>query len=196
MESWFAIRLSPGASRPHRFYPGCQVEVALRQAKIDHYFPVELHSKRHHRTGEYLDKRFPLIPGYAFVREQNDWKALTKVDYVSCAVHVGGNPMKIPEREMDLIRAAEESIREIYEYQKALRIHKEQQIAHRMTSREAKRMFPEGAKFRVMDSHAMFGGKEARVLAATGRNTIRAVIEMLGGAVTAELGIDYLEDAA
>lgn len=196
MTGWFAISLKPGAARPHRFYPGTHVEVALRQAGIEHYFPVELHSKKHHRTGEYLDKRFPLIPGYAFVREQADWKALTRVDYVSCAVHVGGNPIRIPEREMARIRDAEESIREMYVYQKALRIHKEQQAAHKLTSREARLRFPEGSSIRIMDSHVMFGGKEARVLAATGRGTIKAMIDLLSGTITAEVLIGDLEEAA
>jgi transcription antitermination factor NusG len=195
---FYAIRLKPGAGKPHRFYPGANVEVALRQAGVEFYLPVELKATMHKRTKELLDKRWPLIPGYCFIPERHNinWKALTKIDYVSCAVHSKGTPLRIRGSDIERIKDIEEAIRAKYIYDKAAQLQRQQAAAHRMTSREAKRMFPEGAKFRVMDSHAMFGGKEARVLAATGRNTIRAVIEMLGGAVTAELGIDYLEDAA
>lgn len=195
---WYAIRLKGGAGHPHRFYPGTNVEVALRQAGVEFYFPTELKAKVHKRTKELLDKRWPLIPGYCFIPERRDinWKALTKIDYVSCAVHSKGTPLRIRGSDIERIKDIEESIRAKYIYDKSAQLQRQQAAAHRMTSREAKRMFPEGAKFRVMDSHAMFGGKEARVLAATGRGTIRAMVEMLNGSIMAELNIDLLEDAA
>jgi transcription antitermination factor NusG len=174
------------------------VEFALHQAGVEYYFPVEMVSKIHHRTGKLIDKRFPLIPGYAFIPERNDydWKALSKIDYIACAVRSKDGPLRIRGSDIDRIRAAEDALMVKYHYDKAVARQRAEAALHRLTSREARLRFPEGSRIKVLDSHAMFGGKEARVLAATGRGTITAMIEMLSGAVKIELGVDYLEDAA
>jgi transcription antitermination factor NusG len=195
---WYAIRTKPGAEHPHRFYPGTNVEVALRNAGVEFYFPVEIRAKVHKKTGALLDKRWPLIPGYCFIPAKSDinWKALTKIDYVSCAVHCRGTPLPIRGSDIDRIKDVESAIRKQFFFDREVQRQRKEAADHKLTSREASRKFPKGSSIRIMDSHAMFGGKEARVLAATGRGTIKAMIDLLSGTITAEVLIGDLEEAA
>lgn len=194
---WYALRLKPGASRPYRHDERItNIEWSLKREGIDYYMPMELAMKIHHRTKKTIDKRFPLIPGYAFMRaipDEQNWKKVAECDFVASIIGVGGTPIPLPTAQIDLIQMAETSLREIYEYHKALRAYQEEQRLRKVTRRVAAEQFPAGGVVTISKEHRLFAGRRATIIAATGRNTIKAVIETLNGMANAEIPIDLVE---
>jgi hypothetical protein len=74
-EEWYAIRTAPGAQRMARAIEGLPpnrvgesiIERNLRNERIDVYMPAYWHEIMHHRTNKIIERRLPLLVGYAFV---------------------------------------------------------------------------------------------------------------------------------
>lgn len=197
---WYALRLKPGAARPYRHDERItNIEWSLKREGIDYYMPMELAMKIHHRTKKTIDKRFPLIPGYAFMRaipDEQNWKKVAECDFVASIIGVGGTPIPLPTAQIDLIQMAETSLRELYEYHKALRAYQEEQRLRKVTRRVAAEQFPAGGVVTISKEHRLFAGRRATIIAATGRNTIKAVIETLNGLANAEIPLAFVEEVA
>lgn len=75
MKQWYIIRAVPGTQRQARAWSACarkrQAESILerecRNIGINVYMPSFWTTVRHQRTNKTIDKRFPLLVGYAFV---------------------------------------------------------------------------------------------------------------------------------
>ena len=65
-----------------------------------------------------------------------------------------------------------------------------------MTRRIASEQWPAGSVVTIGRQHRLFAGQKATVIAATGRQTIKAVIETLNGMVNAELSLAFVEKVA
>jgi hypothetical protein len=91
---------------------------------------------------------------------------------------------------------AENSLRELYDYHKALRAYEEEQRLRKVTRRVAAEQFPAGGVVTISREHRLFAGRRATIVAATGRNTIKAVIETLNGMANAEIPIGLVEMAS
>lgn len=197
---WFALRLKPGAGRPYRNDERLtNIEWSLKREGIDYYMPMELTMKIHHRTKKTIDKRFPLIPGYAFIKavhDEQNWKKVAECDFVASIIGIGGNPLPLPSAQVELIQMAETSLRELYEYHKALRAYEEAQRLRKVTRRVASEQFPAGGVITISREHRLFAGRRATIVAATGRNTIKAVIETLNGMANAEIPLEFVEEVA
>lgn len=198
-KNWYALRLKPGASRPYRHDERLSnIEWAMKREGMECYMPMELAMKIHHRTKKSIDKRFPLVPGYAFMQAVSDdqnWKKVRECDFVASIIGVGGTPLPLPSAQIELIQMAEKSLREVYEYQKAARAYEEARRLQKVTQRVAAEQFPAGGVVTITREHRLFAGRRATVIAATGRNTIRAVIETLNGLANAEIPIELVEMA-
>jgi transcription antitermination factor NusG len=199
-KQWFALRLKQGAARPYRHDERLtNIEWSLKREGIDYYMPMELAMKIHHRTKKAIDKRFPLIPGYAFMQavlDDQDWKKVRECDFVASIIGIGGTPLPLPTAQIELIQMAETSLREVYEYQKAARAYEEARRLQRVTQRVAAQQYPAGGVVTISDQHRLFAGRRATIVAATGRNTIKAVIETLNGMANAEIPISLVEKVA
>ncbi|MDR9777214.1 transcription termination/antitermination NusG family protein [Rhizobium hidalgonense] len=199
-KQWFALRLKQGAARPYRHDERfTNIEWSLKREGIDYYMPMELAMKIHHRTKKSIDKRFPLIPGYAFMQavlDDQDWKKVRECDFVASIIGIGGTPLPLPTAQIELIQMAETSLRELYEYHKALRAYEEEQRLRKVTRRVASEQFPAGGVVTISQQHRLFAGRRATIVAATGRNTIKAVIETLNGMANAEIPISLVEKVA
>lgn len=197
---WYALRLKPGAGRPYRNDERLtNIEWALKREGIDHYMPMELAMKIHHRTKQTIDKRFPLIPGYAFIQavhDEQNWKKVRECDFVASIIGIGGTPLPLPTAQVELIQMAETSLRDLYEYHKALRAYEEDMRRRKVTRRVAAEQFPAGGVVTISQQHRLFAGRRATIIAATGRNTIKAVIETLNGMANAEIPLEYVEEVA
>lgn len=197
---WYALRLKQGASRPYRHDERMtNIEWSLRREGIECYMPKEYALKIHHRTKKPIDKQFPLIPGYAFIRaihDEQNWKKVAECDFVASVIGVGGNPLPLPSAQVELIQMAESSLRELYEYQKAVRAYEEEMRARKVTRRVAAEQYPAGGVVTISRQHRLFAGRRATIVAATGRNTIKAVIETLNGMANAEIPIAMVERVA
>lgn len=195
--TWAVVRLKPLASRPSKQDERISnIEYALRQAGIRHYLPLERKEIIHHRSKMPLDKKYPLIPGYAFVCGVTDWYALSRCDFVGSVLGVRGSPLRLPAAAIDKIRDAEGEILYEYERTKAERRRRELEALERVSQSKARRMFPAGSPVVVSSGHYALGGMRGHVVAATGRQTIRAMIETLNGVISAELPIAALEMVA
>jgi transcription antitermination factor NusG len=197
---WFALRLKAGAARPYRHDERMtNIEWSLQREGMSCYMPMEMAMKIHHRTKQPIDKRFPLIPGYAFMQaipDEQNWKKVRECDFVASIIGVGGTPLPLPMAQIELIQMAETSLREIYEYQKAVRAYEEEQRLRKVTRRVASEQFPAGGVVTISRQHRLFAGRRATIIAATGRNTIKAVIETLNGMANAEIPIELVEMVA
>lgn len=191
---WYALRLKPMAQRPSRQDERLtNIEISLRQSGFEHYMPLERREIIHHRTKKPIDKRYPLIPGYAFVYNPYDWLALSKCDFVAGVLGVRGTPLSILNTQVDAIRAAEAVISAEYERSKALRRQKEKERDEHIPQRRLRVMFPAGTPIAIDGTHSILGGMTGRVVDATGRQTIKAIIETLSGMVNAELPLEYVQ---
>jgi transcription antitermination factor NusG len=195
--NWYAIRLKPNAQRLSKQDARLtNIEWSLSQEGIEHYLPQERREIIHHRTKKPIDKRYPLIPGYAFVCGVDDWLKLHKCDFVAGVLGVRGTPMSIRSSHVEAIMAAEEKIREDYEKAKAFRRQKERERDEHIPQRRLRVMFPAGSTISIDGSHSMLAGMRGRVVDATGRQTIKAMIETLNGMVNAEIPVSYIEKVA
>lgn len=196
--TWYAIRLQPGALRfpskvvrmPNKIggtslkrFPSTVtlLESGLDEAGIEYFLPMEEKTVIHHRTKAEIRKRFPLVPGYAFVFNVRDWPAIESVDGVAGAVRVCGNPVRVPERSIEALREAEQTINRendaIWEARKA---------------RSAPRSFRIGSRASIGRGHVMANHK-GEILGVTARRTVRMMIELLGGKIEAEVPFDLIE---
>lgn len=199
-KKWYALRLKPGAARPYRHDERLtNIEWSLKREGIECYMPMELAMKIHHRTKKSIDKRFPLIPGYAFIQaiqDEQNWKKVAECDFVASIIGIGGTPLPLPTAQIEIIQMAEKSLRDIYEYQKAARAYEEARRLQKVTQRVAAQQYPAGGVVTISDQHRLFAGRRATIVAATGRNTIKAVIETLNGMANAEIPISLVEKVA
>lgn len=194
---WYAIRLKPNAQRPAKQDPRLtNIELSLTQEGFEHYMPLERREIIHHRTKKPIDKRYPLIPGYAFVCDTDDWLRLSKCDFVAGVLGVRGTPIPLIPTVIEQIRDAEAVILSEYERQKALRRQRDKEAEERkkhIPQRRARQMYPAGSPIVVDKTHVLLGGMRGRVVDATGRQTIKAMIETLNGMVMAELSMAFVE---
>jgi transcription antitermination factor NusG len=201
-ERWFAIRTRPGTQRQAKPRIGEKndrigefiIERNLRDAGFDVFMPSIYREIRHHRTEEYIVKRFPLMVGYSFVNDPRSFYALGETDGVSGILGVAGMPMRINTSSVQSIRDAEDRELELMERRRLARIQKEKQLSRKLTRKEARELFPKNHRVTVQGT-GYLSGMSGFVVDATGRNTIKAVIETLNGLIPVELDIAELSEA-
>lgn len=200
--NWYAIRTRPGSQRPVKSgYSGDRfvedetiIERNLRHAGFDGFMPATYREIRHHRTDEYITKRYPLMVGYMFVRNPASFYKLKDVVGVSDILGVAGSPMAISEATISAIRDAEEREIEILERRRAARLQKERKLCRKLTRKEARELFPANKRI-IVSSEGYLSGMAGVIVDATGRNTIKAVINTLNGLVPVELGLEDFREA-
>jgi len=202
MTAWFAIKARPGTQRmaKPRFTEDASrkgefiIERNLRDAGFDVFMPSTVREVRHHRTDEYMVKRFPLMVGYAFVRSPRDFYALSDCDGVSAILGVAGCPMRINADDIEAIRTAELLELDAMERRRAARISREKKESRKLTRREVKEMYPKHRSI-VITGDNYLSGMKGYVTDGTGRNTIKAMIETLHGLIPVELGLEHFSEA-
>lgn len=199
---WYAVKARPGTQRPAATRVGAPaerkgefiIERNLRDGGFEVFMPSTVREVRHHRTDEFMVKRFPLMVGYAFVLNPRSFYSLSDCDGVSAILGIAGCPMRIPADSIEAIRIAEEVERDLMEHRRLLRIQKEKQAQRKLTRREARDLFPKNHRVTV-SGNGLLRGMSGFVVDATGRNTIKAMIETLNGLVPVELDIAEFSEA-
>lgn len=191
---WYAIKTRPGSQRVYDHEHETAVERNLRQRGFNVYLPSTWREVKHKRTGQYITKRFPLMVGYAFVYKPRNFLALSQTSGVSAILGVAGMPMNIPQHVIDRIKSAEEAERDAMERRKEFRIAREKKEGRQLTRKEAKEMFPNSKRI-VVTGNGYLSGMSGFVVTATGRSTVKAVIETLNGLVPVEIPIAELAEA-
>ena len=96
---WYAVHLQPNADRIAR--------ANLDRQGFESFFPVRVKTVRHAR--QFRTRLAPLFPGYCFVAldlSRDRWRSVNGTTGVVSLVTAGAEPLPVPERLMDALRAA------------------------------------------------------------------------------------------
>lgn len=206
--NWYAIQTAPGAFRqttsrtvqagPHggrhmvcTTNAETAIEAELSRAGISFYIPFEPRQIIHHRTKKLMERRFPILPGYAFVEDVGDWPALEALQSVTAILGgMDGRPISIPASDVDKLRKVEElAVLAYFEERKRIA-----EARKKLTRKRAAGMYPKGSRVEV--SHETLGHRVGSVIGATGRKTVKVMAEMLGGMVPIEVPVDSVRRVA
>lgn len=200
--TWYAVQTAPGAfrqtktraieigprggSKVHTFRRmETEIEADLSRAGIGFYIPFEQRQIVHHRTKKLLDRRFPLLPGYAFVEDVTDWPALEALPTVAAILgDMEGRPERVLNAEIGKIKDAEAMAADAYQREK----ERIAEARKKLTRKRAARMFPAGSTVEV--DHETLGVRLGSVVGVTGRKTVKVMAEFLGGLVPIEVPVD------
>ncbi len=195
--SWYAIKTRPGTQRPATPRIGEAedrkgefiIERNLRDADIEIYMPSFRKDIKHHRTKELIERRFAMIVGYSFVYlPTGDFYRLSRVEGVTAILGVAGYPLRISDFEVASIRQAEDMA--------GSALQRERDARKKRSRKQLQEEFPKDFKVRIAPEHRLVGGMLATVLDVTGRNTIKAVVEYLGGLVHVDLPLELIDKVA
>jgi len=164
---WFAVRTIPGSQRMASKIQGLPagrdgetvIERNLRNEGIDVYMPAFWMIVRHQRTRKVIEKRFPMLVGYAFVHLPHlEFERVRQVEGVMCFLRSGrdGGPMWFSEQGdlWPLMRAEWERKTE-YLVEKAARLEAAKAARRNQLNRQLGILLPKGRKRRVsMRYHA------------------------------------------
>ncbi|CAN7451257.1 hypothetical protein LJR235_002908 [Pararhizobium sp. LjRoot235] len=115
---WYAVRTVPGSQRMAKALEGMPahrkdesvIERQLRNQGIDVYMPSFKIEVKHHRTNEIIERRLPLLVGYAFVHLPNlEFEKVRGVEGVMCMLAPSRNsgPIRFPETTIAKLMLAE-----------------------------------------------------------------------------------------
>lgn len=120
---WYAVRAVPGSQRSAKAIEGLPsyridesvLERQLRNEGIDVYMPTFRIVVKHHRTNEIIERRLPLLVGYAFVHLPDyEFERVRSVESVMCMLAPARNagPVRFPEEAISKLMLAEFESRE------------------------------------------------------------------------------------
>ena len=206
--TWYAVSISPSATRPARTVvlsrgprnglrqtveldeTKFQIERDLALAGFHAFVPKDTLCIRDRKNGGEVLRTFPMLRGYAFVLDPRDWVDLEAVRGVCGLLGCGGVPIRISAREIASLTACEDLSRQKAEADMA----KREGSARRMTRRMAGQVFPAGMSVEI--DHPTIGRQLAIIETTTGRGTVRAMAQFLGGLVPVEVSIDLVREIA
>jgi hypothetical protein len=201
---WYAIKARPGTQRKASPRVGeieerkgeFIIERSLRDAGFEVFMPSTQIIYKHHRTKKTLEKRTPMLVGYAFVNRPRSFFDLSQVYGVGAILGIAGRPMQIADDLIQSLRDEEEESIERVHRAKRMRERQEAVANGNVTKKQLRDMFPCKSLVRITGDHQLLGGMVARVLDATGRKTLKTVVETLEGLVSVEIPVEYAEKIA
>jgi transcriptional antiterminator RfaH len=148
---------------------------AIGELALETYLPIETHFARHGRKVRTVSA--PLFRGYLFTRfdlERDDWPQIRRAHGVVDLICSNEVPLRVPERELEVIRTAEGA--GLYD-----------------TTRQpvAPDPFPRGAKVRI--TGGPFEGRLATVARLAPQRRIEILFEMLNRGVRLQIERMHLE---
>ncbi|MBB3743887.1 hypothetical protein FHX10_003386 [Rhizobium sp. BK591] len=131
---WYAIRTAPGTQRMARHVEGAPIsrvgesiiERNLRNEGISVYMPAYWYESIHHRTRKVIQRRLPLLVGYAFVNLENlNFEKVRDVEGVVCFLRSEFGPIRFSGDDLAVIAAEELSRRQEFRRERITRIQTE-----------------------------------------------------------------------
>lgn len=208
---WFAIRTLPGAQLPQREYqvestqinpdvpargkgyrivpslnPNVSaIERALSNNGFIHYMPVEKrHVRDRKKTGLWKGRRFPLLLGYVFVQDVQDWPLLAATPGVAGIVGTCGVPLPINIIDILMLRTMEAEAEAQFDRE----VEQREAMARRVSRNKAKGMFPNGSRVAIKTGHAE--GREATVIGTDREGRLKALVDGMGMVGTISIPLD------
>lgn len=158
---WYAIRTSPGYQRMAATNPSLPdnrrgesaIERNMREKGIDIYMPSFWVETKHRRTNAIIERRFPLLVGYAFVLydDAKGFDPIRAINGVMCILKMGreGAPVKFHEDDIGALKAAEFFTRQDYLYQQHCRNEDDRLGKVAELRKRLKTILPKGRAVRV-----------------------------------------------
>ena len=160
------------------------IEVALDKMPLEYFLPMASREFPHRRKrGVWVTERVPILPGYVFVRNVGDWRALEFADGVIDILRCGHENVRIPAVDIHRLRMVEWECYIDYEHARARRVDP--------PKKRLGRKYIEGSRHTV--NHKRLGHIDFTVMSVTSRQTIRAIHDKLG---KIELKVDDIEEVA
>lgn len=204
--SWFAIRIKPGFQRMASKWDAANeehrlesiIERNLRENGVECFMPCFRVETRHHRTKQWMEKRFPMLGGYAFVNlPRLNFEEIRKIDGVMCLLKPVKEmpPVRFSLDDIGALMDAEHEAYEAFVLAREKRIQREAAKLNKTTRRQMEKMFPPNTTAVIADG-APFAGMLARVLGPSSRGKVKAVIETLNGFANVDIPLDNLRRAS
>lgn len=185
---WYIVQCNPNCER--------KAVAEIRRAGFRAHMPRLAHVRRHHRTGEPLVKRRPLLVGYVFMRFVGpvNWYALRQCQGVKGVLYIDGHAYQMPRETVATIMRAQRSM--IHEDGDTRGVRREMRKG-RPDVRAAQRQAKLGGMQPGRHITAPMSGAErvlARILSVTKKGTVKAVLLSEGREMDVEFtDVDNLE---
>lgn len=152
---WYAVRAMPGSQGAAREIEGLPsyrqdesvLERQLRNEGIDVYMPTFRVTVKHHRTNKIIERRLPLLVGYAFVHLPNlEFERVRSVDSVMCMLAPSrtAGPVRFPEATISKIMLAEFEDRQSQRFGRETVIETERFMKAEGLRGQLKKILPKG----------------------------------------------------
>lgn len=201
-ERWYTIRTTPGAQRNAKASDGTLLESIiernLRNEGFGVFMPSVHYEARHHKTKKWIERRTPLLVGYAFVDLRGGYfEDVRRVEGVMCFLRRSSisGPYEMPAHEIRKLLEVEEENRAIILKQRADREARERRDLHRTTRKEREDLMPPGTLATIC-GRELFSGLVARVIGPSSRGKVKAVIETLDNLMEIDIPLENLEAVA
>lgn len=204
--SWYAIRIKPGYQRMaskwdaanEQFRLETIIERNLRAEGVECFMPSFYVETRHHRTKQWMEKRFPMLVGYAFVNlPRMNFEEVRAIDGVMCLLKPVKEmpPVRFSLTDIGGLMDAEHEAHQHFLQEREKRIIREAAKMNKTTRRQMEKMFPPNTTAMIAEG-APFAGMLARVLGPSSRGKVKAVIETLNGFANVDVPLDNLRRAS
>ncbi len=153
---WYAIRVIPGFQRMAKEIEGASedrcgeslIERNLRNEGIDVYMPAFWKEIRKHRSGKLIERRMPLLVGYAFVRRDpgDGFDRIRKVDGVGGMVSLNrdAGPIAFSEEDIRAVMLAGFDKQQAYRLAKASATEEARHKRRKHLNTQLGRLLPRG----------------------------------------------------
>jgi transcription antitermination factor NusG len=192
----------PGAQRNAKAHDGAEmesiVERNLRNDGFKVFMPTVHYEARHHRTKKWVERRVPLLVGYAFVDLcGRHFEDVRNVEGVMCFLRrsMTSGPYQMPNAEIGALMAVEHENRAIILKQRAEREARERRSANQTTRKEREAIMPPGTIATICGRNP-FSGLIAKIIGPSSRGKVKAVIETLDNLLEVDLPLENLEAVA
>ncbi|MBX5063302.1 transcription termination/antitermination NusG family protein [Rhizobium lentis] len=155
---WYAIRTAPGTQRMARHVEDAPIsrigesiiERNLRNEGISVYMPAYWYESIHHRTRKVIQRRLPLLVGYAFVNLENmNFEQVRAVDGVVCFLRSEFGPIRFSGDDLSIIAAEELTRRQAFRRERITRIQKETESQAMQIRGNLRKILPKGRGNRI-----------------------------------------------
>lgn len=206
--NWYIIRAVPGSQRMAKAIVGLPehrkgesiLERQCRDAGVEIYMPAFWETARHQRTNKLIERRYPIIVGYAFVSIAGEgfYKNVKDVDSIQGFIKSAGVPVRFPEQDIGVLATAEFERRSAYEKERMDREELYRKYRRNVLNKSLGLIFPKGRRKKV--PLRMIAEEAINSLSPASKWRVQNILNELKALDNEEMacnsGTDYLESVA